>query len=77
MTKSKILKQIRLFCLACMGERGVEVLSCTASKCELYDFRQGKDPYPVKGRGFGAKNMLSASEKRGKNESRGPETFCL
>ena len=52
MTKAKILKQIRLFCLDCMGGNSQEVVNCTCPKCSLYDFRQGKDPYPSNKRGF-------------------------
>jgi len=55
MTKAKILKQIRMFCLDCMGGNRQEVLSCTAPKCALYDFRQGKDPYPNPKRVFRGK----------------------
>ncbi len=48
MTKGKILKLIRSFCLNCMGNISSEVINCSAPKCQLYDFRLGKDPYPSK-----------------------------
>ena len=69
MTKGKILKQIREFCLDCMGGSSQEVLNCTTPKCSLYDFRQGKDPYPRRGRGFGSKTMIPVSEKEEINDA--------
>jgi len=70
MTKGKILKQIREFCLDCMGGSSQEVLNCTTPKCSLYDFRQGKDPYPSRKRGFGSKSIVQSIEK---TESERPE----
>ncbi len=55
MTKGKILKQIRGFCLECMGGNALEISNCTTPKCLLYAFRMGKDPQPSKSRGFKAK----------------------
>jgi len=46
MTKAKILRVIRQFCLECMGGSVVEIENCTAPKCQLFDFRRGKDPMP-------------------------------
>ncbi len=50
MTKSKVLKAIRAFCLECMGGSSTEIDSCTAHTeehtCPLYELRHGKDPNP-------------------------------
>jgi len=46
------------------------VLNWTTPKCSLYDFRQGKDPYPSRKRGFGSKSIVQSIEKI---ESEGPE----
>lgn len=44
MTKSPV-KAIREFCLECCGGSSAEVKSCTATKCPLYAFRFGRNPY--------------------------------
>lgn len=38
-------KAIRAFCLGCSGDSPSEVKSCPVSKCPLYPFRMGKNPY--------------------------------
>lgn len=68
MTKGKIIKQIRTFCLSCMGNSSDEVAGCTAPNCPLYDFRQGKDPFPSK---RGPKNpYFSSTEYQNKLKSK-------
>jgi hypothetical protein len=54
MTKARILRQIRQFCLECMGGSSVEVEACTAPRCQLFELRRGKDPSPSK-KGFGSR----------------------
>lgn len=44
MTKSPV-KAIREFCLECCGDSRAEVKSCLATRCPLYAFRFGKNPY--------------------------------
>lgn len=61
MRKAQILKRIRLFCLNCMEGNSQEVLYCTTPECQLYDFRQGKDPYPSR-RGYGFKKSNTMEE---------------
>lgn len=39
------LKAIRLKCLDCCCGSAHEVKLCTAARCPLYQFREGKDPY--------------------------------
>lgn len=55
MTKAKILKVIRAFCIECMGGSMTEVENCTAPRCPLFEFRRGKDPMPSRNR---HKNLL-------------------
>lgn len=46
-TKKEIknpVKAIRAFCLECLGNYE-EIKICTATKCPLYSFRLGKNPY--------------------------------
>lgn len=45
-TKSELLKVIRKNCIECMGGYDGEVFRCTAPKCEMFDYRMGKDPRP-------------------------------
>jgi len=45
-TKNQVIKQIRGFCLSCMGDSFSKVMNCTAPECQLYEFRLGKDPHP-------------------------------
>ena len=44
MAKSPV-KAIREFCLECCGGSRAEVKSCLATRCPLYAFRFGKNPY--------------------------------
>ena len=39
------VKAIRAFCLECLGNSSEEVKRCTMTKCALYAFRFGKNPY--------------------------------
>jgi hypothetical protein len=43
------LKAIRGFCVLCMGCQPKLVASCTATKCILYPYRFGKNPYQRRG----------------------------
>lgn len=43
------LKAIRAFCVMCMGCYPREVAKCTATKCVLYPFRFGKNPFQKRG----------------------------
>ena len=47
-TKAELLKVIRRECINCMGGYIDEVSKCTTPKCELFDYRMGKDPRPNK-----------------------------
>lgn len=55
-TKHELLRTIRLNCGNCMGmSEGapypeVDVAGCTSPKCQFFEFRFGKDPYPDKTR---------------------------
>ena len=42
------LKAIRLKCLECSCGSSYEVKLCPATKCALYPFREGRDPYRAK-----------------------------
>lgn len=42
------VKAIRAYCLNCCLESAAEVAQCTATGCELYAFRFGKNPYRKK-----------------------------
>lgn len=42
------LKAIRLFCVDCCGGSSNEVKLCPATKCALYPFRFGKNPFRAK-----------------------------
>lgn len=42
------VKAIRAYCLNCCLESAHEVAECTATGCELYAFRFGKNPYRKK-----------------------------
>lgn len=39
------VKAIRAFCLGCVGNSPTEVRLCVSTKCPLYPFRFGKNPY--------------------------------
>jgi len=43
------LRAIRAFCVLCMGAQPREVAHCTATKCVLYKFRFGRNPYQKRG----------------------------
>ena len=48
-TKKDILRAIRLNCLNCCGYFIPEVKNCAVgTKCTLYPFRMGTDPYPAR-----------------------------
>jgi hypothetical protein len=50
-TKAELLKAVRAKCLDCCCHQVAEVKSCTATRCELWPYRMGRDPNPS-GRGF-------------------------
>ncbi len=62
MTKSKILRVIRQFCLQCMGGSSLEIENCTAPNCPLFELRRGKDPYPSRKRSNLTKNLSTESD---------------
>ena len=39
------LMAIKVFCLECCGYERIEVKSCSALQCPLFEFRFGKNPY--------------------------------
>ena len=43
-SKIKLLRDIRRFCLECSNGSYIEVKECVISKCILYPYRFGKDP---------------------------------
>lgn len=45
MSEMTPLKAIRAYCLGCMCDQPGEVKLCPITKCELYPFRFGKNPY--------------------------------
>lgn len=42
------VKAIRKFCLDCCGGSIIDVKLCSATNCNLYAFRFGKNPYRAK-----------------------------
>lgn len=42
------VKAIRAYCLNCCLENANEVAQCSATGCELWEFRMGKNPYRAK-----------------------------
>lgn len=42
------VKAIRAKCIDCSGGQVNEVKECTHTKCALYPFRMGKNPYRTK-----------------------------
>ncbi len=61
MTKGKILKVIRAFCMDCLGGSYQEIENCTSPNCKLFEFRRGKDPMPSK-KGFGSRLHVKKPE---------------
>lgn len=51
------LKAIRGFCIHCMGGYVREVARCTATKCLLYPFRMGRNPFGKHKAGSGTKKL--------------------
>jgi hypothetical protein len=43
--KRPLLKVIRSFCLDCMGGNRAEVRRCTSTRCDLYPYRMGTNPF--------------------------------
>lgn len=43
------LRAIRAFCVLCMGAQPREVANCTATRCVLYGFRDGTNPFQKRG----------------------------
>ena len=42
------VKAIRAYCIGCCNGSATEVAACSVTKCELYAFRFGKNPYRTK-----------------------------
>ena len=65
------VKAIREFCLDCCGGDRSEVKMCPATKCALYPFRFGKNPYRAKRemteeqRKAAATRLAEARQKKG------------
>ncbi len=45
-TKNTILKDIRTFCIDCMGGQPSLVTDCESGGCPLHNYRMGKDMQP-------------------------------
>ena len=64
------VKAIRAFCLNCCGESVSEVKLCPSTKCALYPFRFGKNPFRGKRvmsdeqRAKAAERLKAAREKK-------------
>ena len=43
-----VLKAVRAYCIDCSGGNMAEVRKCTVTRCELYPFRMGKNPWRAK-----------------------------
>ena len=56
------IKAIRAFCVECCGGSAHEVSLCTATECQLYEFRFGKNPYRSK-REMSEEQRAAASER--------------
>lgn len=42
-----VLKEVRKFCVECMGGMRNEVKKCTSPQCRLYPFRMGRKPKKI------------------------------
>lgn len=51
-----ILKTIKAYCLACVGNEYEEVKNCTGKDCPVFPFRLGRNPY-LKGKGSSKEHM--------------------
>ena len=67
-TKAQLLKAVRAKCLDCCCYQVAEVKACTATRCELWPYRMGRDPNPS-GRGF-AKNPTASREVFGSGDTK-------
>jgi len=67
-TKAQILKAVRAYCVGCSGGSEKEVAHCTVKKCELYQFRMGKDPHPARTGPKVLPWLKKKSESEDKNE---------
>jgi len=69
------LKYIRKHCLECCGFVRAEVTACTSTKCQLYPFRMGTNPFKTKRtlspeqRERAAQNLKKAAASRRKEQS--------
>jgi len=43
--KRPLLRTIRAFCIKCSGNSEVEARKCTATACDLWPYRMGKNPF--------------------------------
>ena len=46
--KKSILQAIKKFCFECSGKSNKELANCSAIKCPLHIYRNGKDPNKAK-----------------------------
>jgi hypothetical protein len=65
MTKNQVIKQIRVFCLDCIGNSSDWVENCENEDCALHELRRGKDPYPTKRRS----KLAPGSNKKPKSKT--------
>lgn len=66
MTKGEVLKAIRAYCLGCSCGHESEVAKCVMTKCELYQFRFGKDPHPNEAKAEAMRRRMAT--QRAENE---------
>lgn len=68
------IKAIWEFCLGCVGYQAKEVKLCPSTKCPLYPFRFGKNPYLPKRelteeqKAAAAERLKKARERKKNNE---------
>ena len=77
------LKAIRAYCLGCMCDQPNEVKLCPVTKCELYPYRFGKNPFMQKEmtdeqretlRERGRKNISNLAQYRNKGKDAPPSS---
>lgn len=66
-TKTKVLKDVRRFCIECMGGQPSLVTGCESGGCPLHDYRMGKDQHPNAAKSEAAKRNNNL-KKETKNE---------
>lgn len=43
--KKNLIKVVRAFCIECSGGSEAEARKCTATKCQLWPYRMGRNPF--------------------------------